>query len=78
MTKKSYVPVDLHVHTPASSCYNRTEDTVDNDYIKDMGFFNTSDLYISVVDDEADDSKRSAKKKNARNITLAIVKEYNI
>lgn len=51
---------------------------VDNDYIKDMGFFNTSDLYISVVDDEADDSKRSAKKKNARNITLAIVKEYNI
>ena len=50
----------------------------DNDYITDMGFFNTSDLYITVVDDEEDASKRSAKKKNARNITLAIVKEYNI
>ena len=51
---------------------------IDNDYIKDMGFFNTSDLYITVADDEEDASKRSAKKKNARNITLAIIKEYNI
>lgn len=51
---------------------------IDNDYIKDMGFFNTSDLYIAIVDDEEDASKRSANKKNARNITLAIIKEYNI
>lgn len=50
----------------------------DNDYIKDMGFFNTSDLYIAVVDDETDASKRSTQKKNARNIALAIIKEYNI
>ena len=47
-----------------------------NDYIKDMGFYDTTGLYIAVISDE-DGDEISKEKKNARNITLAIIKEYN-
>lgn len=30
---EEYVPVDLHVHTPASNCYNRVHDSLEEDYI---------------------------------------------
>lgn len=46
-----------------------------NDLLKDMGFFDTSDLYISVIEDEGEEL--SPKKKNARNITIMIIREYN-
>lgn len=49
-----------------------------NDFIKDMGFFDPSKLYIAVLAEDKDNSELSGRKKNARNITLAIVKEYNI
>lgn len=49
-----------------------------NDFIKDMGFFDPSKLYIAVLAENKENSEISTDKKNARNITLAIVKEYNI
>ncbi|MEY8428727.1 hypothetical protein AALA00_13650 [Lachnospiraceae bacterium 46-15] len=30
---KEYVPIDLHVHTPASDCYNRKCDSLEDEYI---------------------------------------------
>ena len=30
---EEYVPVDLHVHTPASNCYNRRCDSLEDEYI---------------------------------------------
>lgn len=30
---EEYIPVDLHVHTPASDCYNRQYDSIEDEYI---------------------------------------------
>lgn len=46
-----------------------------NEMLKDMGFFDTTDLYITIISDEGEDI--SKEKKNARNIAMAIIKEYN-
>ncbi len=49
-----------------------------NQYIQDMGFVNTENLYLAVVIKEADANSLSYNKKNARNIAQVIIKERDI
>ena len=48
----------------------------DNDYAKDLGFMDTTDLYIAVAENNDEEGQEpSVSRKNGRNIALYIIKE---
>jgi len=49
-----------------------------NDYLQNMGFDNTKNLYLAVVTGEPDREELTAHKKNARNIAQVIIKEGDV
>lgn len=49
-----------------------------NEYLKNMGFLNTTDLYLAVVIEDSDSDNLPSTKKNARNIAQVIIKERDV
>lgn len=50
----------------------------DNEFLEELGFRDTDNLYIAVVDEESPTGELPSVKKNSRNIAQLIVKEGNI
>lgn len=48
---EEYIPVDLHVHTPASSCYKTTEKDIDTEYIKLLQMYVEKGVNIIAITD---------------------------
>ena len=48
---EEYIPVDLHVHTPASSCYKTTEKDIDTEYIKLLAMYVEKGVNIIAITD---------------------------
>lgn len=49
-----------------------------NEYLENMGFLSTANLYLAVVMGDTDNDDLSATKKNARNIAQVIIKERDV
>ena len=48
---EEYVPVDLHVHTPASNCYNRRCDSLEDEYISLVKMYVEKGIKVIAVTD---------------------------